>query len=182
MTIEYDTNIGDVDAWHRYFVKLPQVVPTLRLQSLATALASATIVGVLTLTTTKNVWAAGIVGGLIFIVVWPLMALAVRADTLKKARRAVIADTTSPALGHHTLEVTSEGVTETCSHHTLSVRWDAVASTGRTKNHFFILLRSLSAMIIPFRIFPSESAREEFVQHVEQLLSAHRVSSDTRTI
>jgi hypothetical protein len=44
MRIEYDTNIGDVDAWHRYFVKLPQVAPALRLQSLATALASAAII------------------------------------------------------------------------------------------------------------------------------------------
>ena len=182
MTIEYHTNIGDVDAWHRYFVKLPQVAPALRLQSLATALASAAIVGVLTLTTTKNVWAGGIVGGLIFIVVWPLMALAVRADTLNKARRAVMADTTSPALGHHTLEVTADGVTETGAHHTLSVRWHAVASTGRTKDHFFILLRSLSAMIIPFRIFPSDTAREEFIQYVEQLFSSHGTPSTNRTI
>jgi len=179
MTIEYDTDMNDIEAWHRYFVKLPQVAPALHLQSLATALASGAIVGALTLTTSKNVWAGVIAGGTIFLVVWPLMAVAVRVDTLRRARRAVVADTTSPALGHHTLRVAPDGVTETSSHHTLSVRWDAVARTDRTKDHYFILLRSLSAMIIPFRTFSSDAEKEGFVHLVEQLFSSHGASGTT---
>jgi YcxB-like protein len=180
--IEYDTAIEDVDAWYRHYLKLPRVVRGVRLQSFAAALSTGTIVAVLMLALSKDIAAAGIVGGLLFVVVWALMGAAIRGETLKRAKRAVVSDPSTPALGPHILEVTPTELIETCSHHKLSVRWDVVESIGRTDKHLFLLLRGQSAMIIPFRSFSSDAARQDFVEQVERLFSVQPAAAATRTI
>lgn len=171
MIIEYDTAIEDVDAWYRYYLKLPRVVRGVRLQSFATALSTGAIVAVLMLGLSKDLTAASIVGGLLFLVVWALTGAAIRGETLKRAKRAIVSDPTTPALGPHTLEITPAELIETCSYHKLSVRWDAVESVTPTEKYLFILLRGQSAITIPFRSFSSDAARQDFVQQVEGFFS-----------
>ena len=88
-------------------------------------MSSGAIVFVLMLALSKDVTAASIVGGLIFLVVWALVGAAIRGEMLKRAKRAVAGDLTTPALGAHTLEITPSKITETCPHHKLSTGWDA---------------------------------------------------------
>jgi YcxB-like protein len=182
VTIKYDTTIDDVEAWHRYYIRLPRMAHSIRLQSHAAAFSTGAIVAVLMLALSKDLAAAGIVGGLLFLVVWAFMGAAIRGTTLKRAKRAVVSDPSTPALGPHTLEITPTGVTETCSHHTLSVRWDAIESITSSEKHLFILLRGQSAMIIPFRSFSSDAARQEFVQRAQALFSSQPAPSNHRTI
>jgi hypothetical protein len=137
---------------------------------------------VLMLALSKNVMAAGIVGGLLFVVVWALMGRAIKGETLKRAKRAVADDPTSPALGAHMLEITPSEISETCPHHKLSVQWDAVQKLIQTETHVFVLLRGDTAMIIPISAFPSDTTRVEFVREVEGYISAHSHVASNRTI
>ena len=171
----------DVDAWYRCYLKLPDVASRLRVQSFATAIASGAIVFVLMLSLSKDVTASLIVGALIFLVVWILMGPAIRGETLKRAKRAVSGDLTSPALGAHILEISPSEVIETCEHHKLSTRWDAVEKLIQSDTHLFVLLRGHSAIIIPAAAFSSEEARSAFARDVQGYIAAHSNAGLNRT-
>jgi hypothetical protein len=181
MTLRYETTMQDVDAWYRHYLKLPEVASRLRLQSLAAAMSSGAIVFVLMLALSKDVMAASIVGALIFLVVWGLMGAAIRGEALKRAKRAVAGDLTSPALGAHVLEITASEITETCPHHKLSTRWDAVEKLIESDTHLFVLLRGHSAVIIPAQAFSSQEARSVFTQEVRDHISAPSNVASNRT-
>ena len=144
------------------------------------ALTTGLVVGGLAYATSRSLIASLIIGGVLFLVIAALGVSALRHETLKTARNALDADPTNPALGHHTLEVTTESVTETCSHHTLSVQWHAVARAIRTDDHLFILLRSLAAIIVPLRSFVSQADRDTFIQRVFQLVPSDTSSPNDR--
>jgi hypothetical protein len=171
--IEYETNYADVEAWNQRSLTLPEVKRAFRKRALSMALTTGLVVGGLAYGTSRSIAASAIIGGVLFLVIAALAGSALRHETLKTVRKALDADPTNPALGRHTLEVTPESVTETCSHHTLSVRWHAVASAIRTDDHLFILLRSLAAIIVPLRSFSSEADRDTFIQQVLQLAHSH---------
>lgn len=164
--IEYETNHADVEAWNQHFLKLPEVTRTIRKRALSMALTTGLVVGGLAYVTSHNLIAAGITATVLFLVIASLASGALRHETLKTARKVLDADPTNPALGPHTLEVTSTTITETCSHHTLSVQWHAVSTAIRTDDHLFIRLRSLAAIIVPLRSFDSEIDRDAFIRHV----------------
>jgi hypothetical protein len=182
VTLQYDTTMHDVDAWYGQYLKLPQVASRLRGQSFYTALCTGAIGAVLMLALGKDLTAAGIAGALVFLVVWALMGAGIRGEILKRAKRAVVSDPTTPALGAHTLEITPTELIETCSHHKLSTRWDAVERLVQTDKHVFILLRGHTAVIVPVRIFSSEATRDDFVRRVEELISAHAATASNRAI
>ena len=89
-----------------------------------------------------------------------------RHETAAASKRSIMADPATPALGHHTLEVTPERVAETCSHQTLSVDWTAIRSIVRTTDHLFICLTNLSAIIIPLRSFASSQVTQDFQEYL----------------
>lgn len=172
MKIEYETSLADVEAWHRESLKLPEVARAFRKQAFSAALTTGLLMGALFFGATKELVPSLIVGAFFLLLVWALVGGAIRHEALKRVRKAVEADPTSPALGPHSLEVTPEGITEVGEHYTLFVRWDAVAATVQTTDHIFILLRSLSAFIIPLRIFPSPEERASFIQHLLSMCPA----------
>ncbi len=144
-------------------------------------MSSGAIVFVLMLALSKDVTAASIVGGLIFLVVWALVGAAIRGEMLKRAKRAVAGDLTTPALGAHTLEITPSKITETCPHHKLSTGWDAAERVSQSDTHLFVLLRGLSAIIIPTTAFPSGEARSDFTREVQHYIAAHSSVASNRT-
>jgi YcxB-like protein len=164
--IEYDTTLEDVDAWHRQFLKLLRIAAGLRHQSVYAAFVTGVLVMVITLASSGDLRLALVIGGLLFVVTWALFASSTRPVTLSRARRATATDLTSPALGHHILEISADAVTETCEHQKLSVRWDAVEDVTRTNAYLFILLRNLSAIIVPLSSFSSDSERDAFIDLV----------------
>jgi uncharacterized membrane protein len=180
--IEYDTTLEDVDAWHRQFLKLPRIATDLRHQSVYAAFVTGVLVIVITLASSRDLRLALIIGGLLFVVTWALFASTTRHVTLSRARRATAADPTSPALGHHILEISADSIIETCEHHKLSVRWDAVENVTSAEAYLFILLRTLSAIIVPLRSFSSDSERDAFIEQAHSFFSAHHAQSTNLTI
>jgi hypothetical protein len=178
--INYETTRADVEAWSQYHVTLPEVTCAIRKSVLLMAFTTGSLVGWLAYGTTRDFPASAIVGASLFLVIWVLGGSALRHETLKRASKALEADPTNPAIGHHTLEVTPESVTETCPHHTLSIRWNAVSSAIRTEYHLFILLRSLGAVIVPLRSFASQGERDTFIQYVMQFAPAHASAPNTQ--
>jgi hypothetical protein len=178
--IEYETSLADVEAWHREYLKQPEVVRAFRIQAFWTAFTSGLVLGSLCYGTTKELIPSLIVGAFFLVLVWLLIGRAIRHDSLKSAKKAVEADQTSSAIGPHSLELTSEGITEVCQHHTLAVRWAAVATTVQTGDHFFIVLRSLSVFIIPLRSFSSPEDRASFIQRVLSFCPADAPQPKTR--
>ena len=176
--IEYETNYADVESWNQRSLMLPEVKRAIQKRALSMAVTTGLVVGGLAYGASRNIIAAVIIGGLLFLVIAALAGSALRHETLKNTRKALEADPTNPALGHHTLEVTPESITETCSHHALSVQWHAVANAIRTEDHLFILLRSLAAIIVPLRSFVSDIDRETFISHVLQFTPSQTSSAE----
>ena len=180
MTIEYETTAADVEAWNQDSLARPEMKRIFRKRALSLAVFTGLVVGALSYGATTDITPSAITAGVLFIVIAAFGASALRHETLKALRKALDAEPTSPALGHHTLQVTPESVTEACPHHTLSVRWHAVSDALRTDEHLFILLRSLGAIIVPLRSFASQTDRDTFIQHVLQFTPTHAPSLNTR--
>jgi len=173
MKIEYETTPADAEAWQQHVLTLPASKRAIRRQVGSMAFTTGLLVGAMAYGSTRNLIAAFLVGGVLFLVIAALAGSALRDQILKNARRALAADPTNPALGYHTLEITPEAVTETSSHHVLSVRWDAVASAIRTENHLFIQLRSLAAIIVPLRSFSSTVDQDAFIRFVVEFVPSY---------
>ncbi|HEX8295251.1 MAG TPA: YcxB family protein [Chthoniobacteraceae bacterium] len=166
MKIEYETTLDDFTALARESLNFPQVAGAIRKQARSMALTTAFVAGGAAYLVTREWIAPTVIGGLLFLVIAALGGSALRHETVKNAREAVPADPTDPALGHHTLEVTPEAVTETSAHHTLSVRWEAVSRVIQTEDHLFIVLKTMAVIIVPLRSFPAKSARDAFTEHL----------------
>jgi hypothetical protein len=170
MTIEYETTLDDLDAYYRLVMASAQFRRAFRKRTGILTLSVAVIMFMLVQASSRNVTAAIIVAFVCALPVFFLYPSVLRHETTAASKRSIMADPATPALGHHTLEITSERVSETCSHQTLSVGWTAVRSVVRTAHHFFICLTNLSAFIIPLRSFTSPQAAQDFQDYLSQVI------------
>lgn len=167
MRIEYDTTLDDLDAYCEHLTSSPQVRRAFWKRTAVVAVSLAATMFLLPLAYSRNVWVAGIISlvcALPFVLLYPSV---LRHETIAVARRQVGSDPAGPALGHHTLEVTADAVTEVCALHTLSIRWPGIRSITGTSNHIFIYLTNHSAIIVPLRSFDTPEAIEQFVDHLK---------------
>ena len=157
MKIDYETSLADLDAYYRHLTSSPEVRRTYRKRAASVTISVGAVIFVLAATTSHNLTGATVAALAVATPVYLFYPSVLRHETTKASKQQVLADPASPALGPHTLEVTPDGVSETCSHQTLSVRWSAVRTIIPTADHLFIYLTSLSAIIIPLRSLSSET-------------------------
>ncbi|MCR1900119.1 YcxB family protein [Irregularibacter muris] len=70
-------------------------------------------------------------------------------------------------LGHRSLSLTSQGIIEHSVGSESKTSWDVVGNIYETKDYLFIYISSVSAYIVPIRIFESMEHKEKFLKEID---------------
>lgn len=70
-----------------------------------------------------------------------------------------------------TLVLTDEGITETSSIGESHIRWDKINHLEETEDYLYIYVSSVSAHIVPKRVFENLSEQEKFISKITGYIS-----------
>lgn len=180
VTHQYETTLEDLAAWHAKYVQQPAWVQKFKWDGLLTAVGGGLAVTVLILLTGGNRLLAPVLGGSATLIFWPLAGGLLRMGAMRYLRRTAAKNSKPPALGDHTLEVSSEGLTETSGSFSISVRWDAVAEITHTDDHLFIILNTLGTIVVPFRSFATQAQYLELIVAMTKCMKEAKAPSSSQ--
>lgn len=70
-----------------------------------------------------------------------------------------------------TLVLTDDGITETSSIGESQIRWDKINHLEETEDYLYIYVSSVSAHIVPKRVFENLSEQEKFISKITGYIS-----------
>ena len=71
-----------------------------------------------------------------------------------------------------TLVLTDEGITETSSIGESHIRWDKINHLEETEDYLYIYVSSVSAHIVPKRVFKNSNEQKEFINKISEQISS----------
>ena len=74
-------------------------------------------------------------------------------------------------IGKHKYSITREGVHDVTDVDETTIKWDAIENIAQTKNHMFLVIRPMTALIIPRKDFSSDSAFNQLVKDTNDLFN-----------
>jgi len=80
-------------------------------------------------------------------------------------------------MGRHEYSITGEGVHDITEFGDSFVNWKAIENVVWTNNHLFILIRPLSANVIPQRAFPDDATYNQFAEEVRAIFHISQTNS-----
>ena len=110
---------------------------------------------------------------------WLLWRLSYRVTVARRLQRALREGENRDLAGTHVLVIHDEGITTTGQMGETKLKWAVVEKTVEDKEHVYIYVSAVSALVIPKRAFQDEQHMRAFLDEIARFRTA--LAADART-
>jgi hypothetical protein len=110
--------------------------------------------------------------GILYCLFWPK----IKSDMNRNRLIKTYSQGKNGVVGQHKYSITQGGVHDITAVDVTTIKWDAIENIVQTKTHMFIVVRPLTALIVPRSGFSNDSAFSQFVEDTKYLFNKYTES------